>query len=95
MYLYLCFCSIQLVESIPSDMTFPAGSPRHTSIVEAWCDLIQSAEETIDIAAFYWSLRDDDLKPYVNASHPVRDFYVNRSYFVNVSTIQRKKGNLL
>lgn len=63
-------CSIQLVESIPSDMTFPAGSPRHTSIVEAWCDLIQSAEETIDIAAFYWSLRDDDLKPYVNASHP-------------------------
>ncbi|XP_071832804.1 5'-3' exonuclease PLD3-like [Apostichopus japonicus] len=63
-------CSVELVESIPTNLTFPTGSPKHKSTIDAWTDLIQSAEQTIDIAAFYWSLRNDDLKPPVNASHP-------------------------
>ncbi|XP_065833347.1 5'-3' exonuclease PLD3-like isoform X2 [Oscarella lobularis] len=50
-------CSMQLVESIPENLTFSPGSPTHLSTYNAWRYLIESARATIDIGSFYWTLR--------------------------------------
>lgn len=79
-------CSLQLAESIPENLTFPEGSPKHISTYEAWKDLIGSAEKTIDIAAFYWSLRNEDLQPPVESSHKGQDI------FDSLIEVSKKKG---
>jgi len=61
-YVFFLFHRISLVESIPENLTFPAGSPLHPSIYEAWMSLIGSATKSIDIVAFYWSLRSSDIQ---------------------------------
>jgi len=58
----ICVYRISLVESIPENLTYPDRSPLHTSIYDAWMRLISSASESIDIAAFYWSLRSSDVQ---------------------------------
>eukprot|EP00118_Oscarella_pearsei_P004359 m.18508 g.18508 ORF g.18508 m.18508 type:complete len:442 (+) comp27672_c0_seq1:75-1400(+) len=55
-----CFsenCRMYLVESMPDNLTYVPGSPEHTSTYNGWKLLIDSAEETIDIGSFYWTLR--------------------------------------
>jgi len=59
---YLCVFRISLVESIPENLTYPIGSPSHLSIYAAWMNLTGSATKSIDIAAFYWTLRSADVK---------------------------------
>jgi phospholipase D3/4 len=54
-------CRIAIVESIPDNLTYEAGSPVHMSTFDAWMQMINSASETIDIAAFYWTLRSSDV----------------------------------
>ena len=51
-------CSLQLVESIPTGMTYPATAPRHKSTYNAWSELLKIAEKSLDIVAVYWNLRD-------------------------------------
>jgi len=58
----ICILRISLVESIPDNLTYAAGSPSHPSIYEAWMQLIGSATKSIDIAAFYWTLRSSDVE---------------------------------
>ena len=53
-------CSISLVESIPENLPYPVGSPSHMSTFDAWLELLHSAEETVDIASFYWTLLAND-----------------------------------
>ena len=53
-------CSITLVESIPEGVKFPAGSVHNPSIYSGWMNLLKFAEEQIDIASFYWTLRGSD-----------------------------------
>nr|XP_027233801.1 phospholipase D3-like isoform X1 [Penaeus vannamei] len=62
-------CSFQLVESIPENLTYTPGSVRYPSIYNAWVTLINSAETSIDIAAFYWTLLSVDVgkKPHPSA----------------------------
>ncbi|XP_023213787.1 phospholipase D3-like, partial [Centruroides sculpturatus] len=50
-----------IVESIPENLTYPAGSPQHLSTYEGWMNLIGMAQNTIDIASFYWTLRGNDV----------------------------------
>lgn len=59
-------CTITLVESIPKGVKFPAGSVHNPSIYNGWMNLLKFAEEQIDIASFYWTLRGDDT----NTSDP-------------------------
>lgn len=57
----LSFFRITLVESIPENLTYPAGSVFHPSTFGSWRDLINDANYSIDIASFYWTLRGEDL----------------------------------
>ncbi|CAH8450013.1 unnamed protein product [Schistosoma rodhaini] len=52
-------CHVILVESIPENVTFSMGSPKHLSTYMAWGLLIDSAKKNISIASFYWSLSVD------------------------------------
>ena len=49
-----------LVESIPENLNYSAGSPTHPSTFSAWRQLIASARTSIDIGSFYWTLRGKD-----------------------------------
>lgn len=53
-------CRIELVESIPEGLDYPAGSPSFLSTFEAWNRLIKLAEKSINIGSFYWTLRGAD-----------------------------------
>lgn len=54
-------CSASLVESIPENLTYPAGSISHPSTYKALSKLIDKATHTIEIASFYWTLRRADI----------------------------------
>lgn len=56
-------CEFTFVESIPEGVTFPPDSPSHPATHQVWLDLIFGAEKSIDIASFYWTLRDRDVPP--------------------------------
>ena len=53
-------CTITLVESIPVDVKFPVGSITNPSIYNGWMNLLKIAEQEIDIASFYWTLKGSD-----------------------------------
>ncbi|XP_030424157.1 phospholipase D3-like isoform X3 [Gopherus evgoodei] len=55
-------CSLVLVESIPVGLDYNHSSPRHLPIFQAWMDLLDAANRSVDIAAFYFTLRDSDMK---------------------------------
>ncbi|KAI4457518.1 phospholipase d - related [Holotrichia oblita] len=52
-----------LIESIPEGMTYPNGTASYPSTYETWYDLIDKAQHTIEIASFYWTLRQDEVYP--------------------------------
>lgn len=49
-------CQVVLVESIPENMTYPLGAPRHASTYFAWNALLDQAKQYVHIASFYWQL---------------------------------------
>ncbi|XP_032655343.1 5'-3' exonuclease PLD3-like isoform X2 [Chelonoidis abingdonii] len=55
-------CSLVLVESIPVGLDYNLSSPRHLPIFQAWMDLLDAANRSVDIAAFYFTLRDSDTQ---------------------------------
>ncbi|KAG2460154.1 PLD3 Phospholipase, partial [Polypterus senegalus] len=52
----------KLVESIPTGLEYPEGSPLYPSIFQAWKHLLNEANGSVDIAAFYFTLRDTELE---------------------------------
>ncbi|NXK46926.1 PLD3 Phospholipase, partial [Chauna torquata] len=50
-----------LVESIPEGMTY-AGGFANPSTFDAWMNLIGSARRSLDIAAFYWTMTNEDTR---------------------------------
>ena len=77
MYIY----RLTIVESIPENLTFPAGSPSHPSTFDAWRNLLDIANKTIDIVALYWTLRGKDL--YEDPSDwQVREIYGTTNMFL-------------
>ena len=54
---------LSIVESIPENLTYPAGSPSHMSTYDSWMWLLQEANNSIDVGSYYWTLRGfDDVK---------------------------------
>ncbi|KAL3985812.1 PLD-like domain family protein [Acanthocheilonema viteae] len=51
-------CRIELVETIPSVLDFHNSSLTSSSFYEVWKQLLDNAEVSIDVASFYWNLRD-------------------------------------
>lgn len=52
---------LTLTESIPEGMSFPSGSPHLQSITHTWTNLLNRANTSVNIAAFYLTLRDSDI----------------------------------
>jgi len=77
-----CIYRISLVQSIPQNITYPVGSPLCPSIYEAWMRLIDSATRSIDIAAFYWTLRSLDLEFEDPSDWQVQYEYISPVYFL-------------
>ncbi|VDK78049.1 unnamed protein product [Litomosoides sigmodontis] len=51
-------CRIQLVETIPSVLAFDNSSVMSLSSYDVWKRLLDGAQVSIDVASFYWNLRD-------------------------------------
>ncbi|XP_072885132.1 5'-3' exonuclease PLD3-like [Hemitrygon akajei] len=55
-------CSLTLVESIPEGMHFDPNFTRNPSISDGWMKLLSSAGSSVDIASFYWTMRNNDTR---------------------------------
>nr|XP_056709438.1 5'-3' exonuclease PLD3-like [Euleptes europaea] len=66
---------LTLVESIPESLVYQPKDPRHLSIYQAWMDLLAGANSSVDIAAFYFTLRDSDIKMEDPSSQQGRDVF--------------------
>ncbi|KAM9168589.1 5'-3' exonuclease PLD3 isoform 2-T3 [Mergus octosetaceus] len=51
-------CRIVLVESIPEGMSY--GGPGNPSTFDAWLNFVGSARRSLDVAAFYWTMTNED-----------------------------------
>ncbi|XP_051008263.1 5'-3' exonuclease PLD4 [Acomys russatus] len=54
-------CQLILVESIPQDLPFAAGSATVQPLAQAWLQLLDTAQESVHIASYYWSLTGLDI----------------------------------
>ncbi|XP_066505357.1 5'-3' exonuclease PLD3 isoform X2 [Hoplias malabaricus] len=54
-------CRLTLVESLPDGLLFPHDSPKLPSISHTWTSLLNRANISVNIAAFYLTLRDSDI----------------------------------
>ncbi|KAJ8309467.1 hypothetical protein KUTeg_014341 [Tegillarca granosa] len=59
---------LTIVESIPENLTYKAGSPSHMSTYHGLMRLMEYATESIEIASFYWTLRPSDLPFHDNST---------------------------
>ncbi|KAK7068336.1 catalytic activity protein [Halocaridina rubra] len=74
-------CSFQLVESIPENLTYTPDSIMYPSIYSAWVSLLERAETSIDIAAFYWTLLNDDV-----VKNPIASSWQGEDVFHRLNT---------
>ncbi|KAH7730669.1 Protein F09G2.8 a [Aphelenchoides avenae] len=58
-------CRLEVVESIPTGVNFP-GHKQNPSTFSAWSEMLRSAEKSVDLAVFYWNLRDGTGYPTAN-----------------------------
>ncbi|XP_008819674.1 phospholipase D4 [Nannospalax galili] len=63
-------CQLILVESIPQDLPFAAGSPTSQSLAQAWLQLLDTAQESVHVASYYWSLTGPDIGINDSSSQP-------------------------
>lgn len=61
-------CSISLVETIPIGLNYNNNTARHETIHDSWMDLIGMAQESIEIASLYWTMKKDDVVPSDNSA---------------------------
>ncbi|XP_021509825.1 5'-3' exonuclease PLD4 isoform X2 [Meriones unguiculatus] len=63
-------CQLILVESIPQDLPFAAGSPTAQPLAQAWLQLLDTAQESVHVASYYWSLTGLDIGVNDSSSQP-------------------------
>lgn len=56
-------CGFSLVESIPEGLIYSNDSIIYPSTFDTWYDLINTANQSIDIASLYWTLRSSEVYP--------------------------------
>ncbi|KYM89583.1 Phospholipase D3 [Atta colombica] len=56
-------CSLSLVESIPVGLNYSNNTVQHESTYDSWMNLIEMAQDTIEIASLYWTMRREDVFP--------------------------------
>ncbi|XP_066584799.1 5'-3' exonuclease PLD3-like isoform X2 [Prorops nasuta] len=56
-------CNIFLVESMPIGMNYSKDQIRLNSTYDSWMDLIAMAQNSIEIASLYWTMRREDVYP--------------------------------
>lgn len=59
------------MESTPQDLRFAAGSPSAQPLAQAWMQLLDTAQESIHVASYYWSLTGSDIGVNDSSSHLV------------------------
>ncbi|XP_077255467.1 5'-3' exonuclease PLD3 isoform X2 [Temnothorax americanus] len=57
------YCNISLVESIPVGLNYNNNTPQHETTYDSWMDLIGMAQDTIEIASLYWTMKREDVFP--------------------------------
>ncbi|KAK9391138.1 phospholipase D3-like [Crotalus adamanteus] len=63
-------CCLVLLESIPDTLHYQSASPQNPTIYEGWMDLLSGANSVVEIAAFYFTLRDSDLQMEDPSANP-------------------------
>ncbi|XP_015976948.2 5'-3' exonuclease PLD4 [Rousettus aegyptiacus] len=63
-------CQLVLVESTPQDLPFAAGSPSAQPLAQAWLQLLDTAQESVHVASYYWSLTGNDIGVNDSSSQP-------------------------
>ncbi|KAK9500345.1 hypothetical protein O3M35_001626 [Rhynocoris fuscipes] len=53
-------CNFTLIETIPYGMSYRNGSTPFPSTFDIWSEMISTANHTLEIASFYWTLRDNE-----------------------------------
>ncbi|XP_077294521.1 5'-3' exonuclease PLD3-like isoform X2 [Arctopsyche grandis] len=67
-------CRVSLVESIPEGLLYPPDVPKNLPTYETWLELINMAQNTVEIASFYWTLRENEVYPH-NSSKKGEDVF--------------------
>ena len=82
-------CNIQLVETIPTGVSYAPGSIKNPAIVDKLKNILNAAQKSIDIASSYWTLRSFDVKggPYPMAK-------VGEDIFDGLVEAATKRGNI-
>lgn len=79
---------IQLVESIPEGLVFN-GTVKHLATFDVWKNLIRNASSSIEIASFYWTLRENETYPHPSSKKVVISASILRceAKFTNFSSL--------
>ncbi|XP_032882912.1 5'-3' exonuclease PLD4 [Amblyraja radiata] len=54
-------CRFVLVETVPDGLVYAENATGYQSIYNSWMNLIKMANNSLDIAAFYWTLTGSDI----------------------------------
>jgi len=58
-------------------MNYSDSMARHESIYDSWMDLIGMAQDTIEIASLYWTMKREDVFPDDSAKQ-ANNLYCNQ-----------------
>ncbi|XP_051834219.1 5'-3' exonuclease PLD4 isoform X2 [Antechinus flavipes] len=63
-------CKFDLVESIPQDLPYISFHSAAQPLIQSWMALLDSAQESVHIASYYWSLTGPDIGTNDSSSQP-------------------------
>ncbi|KAG7201489.1 hypothetical protein KM043_004248 [Ampulex compressa] len=67
-------CSVAFVETLPIGLNYSNTTAYHESTYDSWLELISMAQDRIEIASLYWTMRREDVYPDDSAKKGERVF---------------------